>query len=73
MPIVEYVCRKPLIEKDGAECGHEQTELRGSQVAGGNDPVVCESCGSGEKMETQVSPISWINMKGRQEMKKGWN
>lgn len=80
MPLTEYICRnmvdnrnrQPGEEMLKFECGHEQTEVRGSQVAGGNDAVVCESCGS-DKMEVQASPPSWINMRGRQHLKKGWN
>lgn len=78
MPLVEYVCRNQFLDlaaiKPGQkkECGHKQEEIRGTQVAGGNDTVLCEYCGS-DKMEPQVSAPGWINMGGIQNLKKGWN
>jgi len=78
MPLVEYICRNQVEHKDDSEmvymrqCGHKQEEIRGKQVAGGNDPVLCEKCGS-DKMEAQIGAPGWINMGGRQNLKKGWN
>ena len=85
MPLVEYICRNqiqlksPITVPEQAtgeatkECGHKQDELRGSQVAGGNDPVMCEVCKSPDHMEPQVGRPAWINMGGTQNLKKGWN
>jgi len=79
MPLVEYICRNTFLvgnadtgESFTEECGHKQDEIRGTQVAGGNDPIICESCGS-DKMEPQVGVPGFINMKGKQNLKKGWN